>query len=832
MSCPTATQCTVVGDNNDETTFNPQTAGTVNAVPIASSGSYGAISCWSATQCTTVGGGGEVTFNPQLPNSPTPAPHATIDTTPGVDLVSVSCPAATQCTAVDGTSGNEVTFDPTNPAPQAPTVVDTHGNLTSITCPDTGECVTVDTAGWAATFTPTSGAVTLSQEVGLANRGTNVFPSLHDVSCVPNADQCSASASNGSVATFDPTDANGRKPEFLSAARYNGMACPTASLCLTASTNAGLVSFDPQVGGVPTLAHLGVLAQGPIVCVSAAQCTASTGVGATTFDPAGAGSITDIDFTPGVTAMSCPTTTGCSFGDMGGNFLSVTPQSNSLAGADVAGGSILAVSCPSGTQCTVAQANGYLRTFDPGTVGASTLKYATASAQVTAVDCPNVTVCAVGESNGFATTFDPQTHSLPQGTYRLDAGEALSGISCADATHCVAVDAAGAETSFNPQLPRNLVPVTVDPGTALVAVSCPTDAQCTAIDGLGQEVTFDPSAAAGATPVSIDADNALGAISCPEATECVAVDSDGQSLAGNPQDPNTPWDVQPIPGTAALTAISCPSSDECSAVDSSGEYSLGSFVAAPASTDRPTISGPAVVGQTLTETHATWSGSPTAYAYQWEDCDANGLSCEPITDAVQQSYTAATGDTGDTLRLVETAYNAGGPGVPATSDPTSLVVEPSSPTPSTTTSASSTTTATTPPPVITKHLPAGAQVRAALHHVLAPSGARARIKALLKAGGYTLTFDAPSAGRLSLAWYLVPKGARLTDARTAKPVLVASVSARITRAGKVRVKVKLSRAGRTRLKSAQKSLKLTGQGSFTPSGAKRTTVRRSFAIRR
>src|ERR1700727_2768383 len=54
MSCPTATQCTVVDGTNDETTFNPQTTATVSAVPIASSGAYGGVSCWSATQCTTV----------------------------------------------------------------------------------------------------------------------------------------------------------------------------------------------------------------------------------------------------------------------------------------------------------------------------------------------------------------------------------------------------------------------------------------------------------------------------------------------------------------------------------------------------------------------------------------------------------------------------------------------------------------------------------------------------------------------------------------------------------------------------------------------------------
>jgi hypothetical protein len=834
MSCPTTTQCTVVGATNDETTVNPQTTATVSAVPIASSGNYGGISCWSETQCTAVGDGNEVTFNPQSPNPTTPAPHAVVDPTTGADLVSVSCPAANQCSAVDGTSANEVTFNPTTGAAQTPTAVGTtHGDLTSVTCPTTTECVTVDTGSWEATFDPTSGTVTLAQEVGLASTGGSL-PSLSDVIC-PIASQCSASANNGSVTTFDPNDTTAIHRQFLSpTARYAGIACPTTSLCLTASPNGVLVSFSPGPTSPTPAVALGLLGQGPIVCVSATQCTASSGEGATTFDPENPGNATQVNFTPAVTSISCPSSTACWFGDLGGNFLLATPQSLGPALNAVNGGSILATSCPIDAQCTIAQANGYLRTFYPGTETASTLTYVTASARVTAVDCPTVSTCAVGESNGFATTFDPQTQSFPDGTYRLDAGQTIKGISCADDTHCVAIDSAGAETSFNPQTPRNLTAVTVDPGTALVAVSCPSDTQCTAVDGIGQEVTFNPLPP-GSTPdsttlVSIDSDNALGAISCPDTTECVAVDSAGQSLAGNPQDAATPWDVEPIPGTTVLTGISCPTSDECSAIDSGGEYSLGSFVSVPVASASPTIAGAAVVGQTLTETHAAWSGSPTAYAYQWEDCDANGLTCAPIANAINPSYTVAAGDVGDTIRIVETASNAGGPGAPASSNPTAVIAGPSTATPPTTTPS--------PAPPVTKRPPDAAQVKAALDKVLAPSGSAARIKALLKDGGYTFVFNAPSAGKLALAWYQVPKGARVPDAREAKakpkpkPVLVASVSAKIHKAGKIKVKIKLSRIGRKLLKSTGRRLKLTGQDSFTPAGAKQTTVRRTFSVRR
>jgi hypothetical protein len=825
MSCPTATQCTVVGDSNDETTFDPQTGGTVNAFPIASTGAYQGISCWSVTQCTAVGGGNEVTFDPNVQNPTTPAPHAAIDANPGVDLVSVSCLGANQCSAVDGNSGKEVTFNPTTGAAEDPTTVDTHGDLTNVTCLTTTECVAVDDAGWEATFDPTGVAATFTQEVGLANGVTNALPSLSSITC-PTADQCSASANNGSAATFNPHSTTATNRQFLSpTSQYGGMACPTTSFCVTASAHNGVVSLDPHANSPTTVTPLGVLGQGPIVCFSASQCTVSSGVGATTFDPADPSITTDVSFAPAVAGISCPSSTACWLGDQGGNFLLATPGSLGPSLTAVTGGSILAISCPTSLRCTAAEANGQVRMFDLAD-GTGTSTFVSASA-ATAIDCPTITVCAVGESNGATKTFNSQTSTISSGSTVLDPSQAIESISCADDTHCVAVDAAGAETSYNPQSlnsPHTAVPV--DPGIPLVAVSCPSDAQCTAVDGNGQEVTFDPLTGGVLSLVSIDAGNALSAISCPETTECVAVDSAGQSLAGNPQDAATPWDVEPIPGTSVLTGVSCPADNECSAIDSNGEYS----VTVPVSSAPPTISGAAAVGQTLTETHAAWSGSATTFTYRWDDCDADGRNCAPIANASNPSYTVAAGDVGHTIRIVETASNAGGAGAPATSNPTGVVPAPSTTTP--TTSSTTTTTPTTPP--VSKRRPPAAEVKAALAQVLAPSSAR--IKTLLRAGGYTFAFDAPSAGKLVLNWYLVPKRARLADARAAKPrpkpVLVASVSAKTTTARKIKVKVKLSRTGRTRLRAAGTSLKLTGQASFTPSGAKQTTIRRTFTVRR
>ena len=94
---------------------------------------------------------------------------------------------------------------------------------------------------------------------------------------------------------------------------------------------------------------------------------------------------------------------------------------------------------------------------------------------------------------------------------------------------------------------------------------------------------------------------------------------------------------------------------------------------APVSSAPPTISGSAVVGQTLSESHGSWSNNPTSYAYQWEDCDAAGANCTPIAGASTATYQVAPSDLGETIVVAEAASNAGGAGAAANSTATAVV---------------------------------------------------------------------------------------------------------------------------------------------------------------
>jgi hypothetical protein len=106
--------------------------------------------------------------------------------------------------------------------------------------------------------------------------------------------------------------------------------------------------------------------------------------------------------------------------------------------------------------------------------------------------------------------------------------------------------------------------------------------------------------------------------------------------------------------------------------------------AAPTDTTPPTISGSAVEGETLKASTGSWSGSPTSYAYQWEECNGTGESCSDVTsDGSGATYTLGSEDVGHTVRVVVTASNAGG-STPASSAVTDTVLHALPPAPTNT----------------------------------------------------------------------------------------------------------------------------------------------------
>jgi hypothetical protein len=82
--------------------------------------------------------------------------------------------------------------------------------------------------------------------------------------------------------------------------------------------------------------------------------------------------------------------------------------------------------------------------------------------------------------------------------------------------------------------------------------------------------------------------------------------------------------------------------------------------AAPKNTSLPTIGGTARVGQQLTGSEGSWSGSPDAYAFQWQRCDADTVRCSNVLNASAKTYLVRLADLGYRVRLRVTARNEKG----------------------------------------------------------------------------------------------------------------------------------------------------------------------------
>jgi hypothetical protein len=95
--------------------------------------------------------------------------------------------------------------------------------------------------------------------------------------------------------------------------------------------------------------------------------------------------------------------------------------------------------------------------------------------------------------------------------------------------------------------------------------------------------------------------------------------------------------------------------------------------AVPVNSVVPAITGTAQVGETLSGSNGTWSGSPTGYTYRWL---ANGVA---IGGATANTFLLAAAQVGAVITFEVTASNASGNSAPATSVATGAVIAPTTP---------------------------------------------------------------------------------------------------------------------------------------------------------
>jgi hypothetical protein len=465
-----------------------------------------------------------------------------------------------------------------------------------------------------------------------------------------------------------------------------------------------------------------------VSCPSGSFCVAVDNQGhAVTFNGSSWSKPTSIDPGNDLGSVSCPSASFCVAVDNHGNAVTFNGSSWSTpTSIDSRKSDLVSVSCPSASFCVAVDNQGHAVTFNGSSWSKPTPEIIAGDA-VASASCASDSFCVAVGYDHHAVTFDGSSWSNPTTIGPTQAEmTAAQAVSCSSASFCVAVDDYGYGTTFNGSSWSSAT--AIDLGNGVPQVSCPSASFCVAVDLAGNAVTFNGSS--WSTPTSVD-DYGFASASCSSASFCVAVDFAGNAIVYM----SAPVSSAPpaISGTTtqgatlteshgawsnSLTSYAyqwedCDSSgNNCTAIAgaTSQTYALtasdvGHTIAvqetatnaggtsspaasaatgvvlplAPSSVSPPSISGTATQGQTLTDTHGTWSNNPTGYAYQWEDCDSSGNNCAAITGASSQTYTLTASDVGDTIRGVETASNAGGTSSPASSTASAVIAPLTSP---------------------------------------------------------------------------------------------------------------------------------------------------------
>lgn len=121
--------------------------------------------------------------------------------------------------------------------------------------------------------------------------------------------------------------------------------------------------------------------------------------------------------------------------------------------------------------------------------------------------------------------------------------------------------------------------------------------------------------------------------------------------------------------------------------------------------------------------------------------------------------------------------------------------------------------------------PSAAQIRARVARQLAPTGAAARIGAVLAHGGYTSSFKPPLAGTLVLTW------STASSPGGAKPKLLARGHADFLDGQTGRIRIVLTSTGRAVLARAT-ALKVTARATFAPILGADVVTSRTFTLTR
>lgn len=493
-------------------------------------------------------------------------------------------------------------------------------------------------------------------------------------------------------------------------------------------------------------------------------------------------------------------------------------------------------------------------TWSPTVVDLSQMDPAAAAnptALVPAVSCPGAGDCTAvgifedidGAYEAFAVSEDggtwqaPTALSLPADASTTPDASAdpiqndlyLNGISCASVGNCTAVGSydAGGDNDID------AFTVTETGGSWGRGVA-------TALPGGNSAPAANPEA-------MLDSVTCRAPDDCLAAGTYVAAAGDNVVLVARQSDAgwttfgeelSSVYDANPsAPASPYWSSVSCVPGGYCAIGGNVADDATGNEDAFLL--DAPTAPGTPTAALAGTEATVGWSapqddgGLPiVGYSVSANDLTDSARGGQSVQAGASDAAATIAGLTaGDSYTFTVTAQSLLGSGVPATSaavgpPPGSPPSPPSVPatTPSITAPSSALMPTSAPIPTITT-MPASALSRVRIYDslevLLAPTGSRARPPKLIRARGFTFTYRALEAGRVSVRWYQ-RSGHRKRPHRK----LVGSGWGTAREAGNVRLAVDLTPLGR-RLVAAGHRFRLTAVVSFSGGGL---TVTRTHAF--
>lgn len=277
-------------------------------------------------------------------------------------------------------------------------------------------------------------------------------------------------------------------------------------------------------------------------------------------------------------------------------------------------------------------------------------------------------------------THDPAS-GVPDWTELASVGEPVSAIAVAPSDPAmlyvgfnngrllVSTDATADTPSFTDISPgvgqwvRHIDVNQVDPGSIAVSFSASethTTPTPPMVDTATVALTGTPSATytdvTGDLPTGVASNSVLSR----DGTLVVATDV-GVFSASTPDGASTRWSAvgTGLPNVQVIGLSVDANGDFYAATHGRGVWKLPAAPtgAVPTNTAAPAISGHAVQGQVVSASNGSWTGSPSSYRYQWQDCDAFGGGCSNISGATGPTYRLTAADIGHTIRVLVTATN-------------------------------------------------------------------------------------------------------------------------------------------------------------------------------